>query len=146
MAPVTGTASVRATPERLLDLLLDVASYPSWQGGYERVEVRESDERGRPVLVESHVKAMGQRASHTVRYEYPEPGRFAYHLHESGVVTTYDFHCSVTADGDGTSQVSVSQEIELKWPMPKRMLEKMARKGIDGMLAALKERAEGPAE
>lgn len=141
MALVTDSMSIKADPETILGLLLDVATYPSWMNGYEKVEVKESDEQGRPVLVKSYVAAMGQRASHTVRYEYPAPGRYVYHLFESEVMTKYDFDCTITTDGDA-SEVTVSQELGLKWPMPQMVLTKMARKGVQGMLAALKERAE----
>jgi hypothetical protein len=142
MAPVTGSISIDAGPEAVLGILLDVAAYPSWQHGYERVEIQEADELGRPLQVKWHVTAMGQKASHSVRYVYTAPNRFEYHLFESEVTTRYDFLCSVDPAPDGTSEVTVSQELALKWPMPKRLLERMGRKGIDSLLAALKTRAE----
>lgn len=141
MAPVTGSISIDANPEVILGILLDVAVYPSWQSGYDRVEIQETDEHGRPVLVQWHVSAMGQKASHRVRYSYPADNAYEFHLDASEVTTKYDFTCAITATGAG-SEVTASQEIALKWPMPKRLLEKMSRKGIDGLLTALKSRAE----
>ncbi|SDM37137.1 SRPBCC family protein [Allokutzneria albata] len=142
MAPVTGSISIDADPDAVLGILLDVAQYPSWQNGYDKVDIQETDERGRPVLVKWHVSAMGQKASHLLRYSYPAEHAYEFHLDSSEVTTKYDFTCAVTATGSG-SEVTASQEIALKWPMPKRLLEKMSRKGIDGLLTALKSRAEG---
>ncbi|WP_086824119.1 SRPBCC family protein [Allokutzneria sp. NRRL B-24872] len=142
MAPVTGSISIDAEPAAVIGILLDVAKYPSWQSGYDKIEIHETDERGRPVLVKWYVSAMGQKASHQVRYSYSGEDAYEFHLDSSEVTTKYDFTCAVTATGGG-SEVTASQEIALKWPMPKRLLEKMCRKGIDGLLTALKSRAEG---
>jgi hypothetical protein len=142
MAPVTGSISIDAGPEAVLGILLDVTAYPSWQNGYERVEVQQADELGRPLRVKWHVTAMGQKASHSVEYVYTAPNRFEYHLFESEVTTRYDFLCAVESTTEGTSEVTVSQELALKWPMPKKLLERMGRKGIDSLLTALKARAE----
>jgi hypothetical protein len=142
MAPVTGTISIDADARRILGILLDVTAYPDWQSGYEKVEIQETDDHGRPRQVKWHVTAMGQRASHCVRYDYPDDTSYHFHLHESEVTTKYDFSCAVAVGQDGTSEVTVTQELGLKWPMPKRMLEKMSRKGIEGLLSALKTKAE----
>lgn len=142
MAPVTGSISIDAESKTILDILLDVTAYPAWQSGYEKVEIQATDDRGRPLRVKWFVTAMGQKASHTVEYEYPADDRYQFRLFDSEVTTTYDFTCSVTAGDGGSSEVTVTQEIALKWPMPKRMLEKMSAKGIKGLLDALKAKAE----
>jgi ribosome-associated toxin RatA of RatAB toxin-antitoxin module len=142
MAPVTGSVVIGADAQHVFGILLDVAAYPTWLEGFEKVDVVQTDAQGRPELATWYVVAMGQRTSYTVRFSYPADYRYEYHLDKSEVTTTFDFTCAVTPADDGTTGVEVSQEVALRWPMPKRILEKMARKGIDGLLAALKTRAE----
>jgi carbon monoxide dehydrogenase subunit G len=146
MAPVTGSISVGADAQHVLGVLLDVGAYPTWLEGFEKVDVHQSDELGRPVLATWYVAAMGQRTSYTVRFSYPAENRYEYHLDKSEVTTKFDFTCEVAPADDGTTEVEVSQEVALRWPMPKRILDKMARKGIDGLLRALKTKAETKAE
>ncbi|MBO4270729.1 SRPBCC family protein [Microbispora triticiradicis] len=142
MSVVTGSIIIDADPEAVLAILLDLSDYPSWQPGVERVDIEDTDERGRPRQATWHAKAMGLRATHSLRYEYPADGCFEYHLVGSEVMTRFDFSCTVTGDGGGKSEVSVSQELGIKWAMPEAILNKNARKGIGKMLDALKRKAE----
>jgi hypothetical protein len=139
---VTATIAIDASPETILAILLDITAYPSWQKGIDKIEIQDTDEQGRPRNTRWHVNAMGQRATHTVRYEYPADGCFGYHLVESEVLTKYDFGCTVATNGGGTSEVTVSQELGIKWAMPQFILDKNAKKGINTMLNALKAKAE----
>ncbi|RZQ61020.1 SRPBCC family protein [Amycolatopsis suaedae] len=142
MGVVTGSIVVNARAATVLDILLNLEAYPTWQGGIDRIDVKEVDDQGRPTLTQWHVRAMGHRATHAVRYEYPEREAFEYHLVESEVLTKYDFSCAVTTNDDGTSEVTLSQELGIKWKMPERILDKHAKKGINSMLTALKEKVD----
>jgi hypothetical protein len=125
-----------------LAVLLDLTAYPSWQNGVERIDIEDTDEQGRPRTTTWSVKALGLKSSHSVRYEYPAPNRFEYHLVHSDVMTRYDFGCEVNANGDGTTEVTLTQELGIKWAMPQAILDKNSRKGITTMLKALKTKAE----
>jgi hypothetical protein len=46
------------------------------------------------------------------------------------------------AAAGGTSEVTIAQELGIKWAMPQFILEKSAKKGINSMLSALKTKAE----
>ena len=141
MGAVSGSIVIDASPDTILAILLDLPAYPSWQKGIDKIEVQDTDEQGRPRNTQWHVNAMGQRSTHTVRYEYPADGCFEYHLVESEVLTKYDFSCAVSAAGE-TSEVTISQELGIKWAMPQFILDKNAKKGINAMLSALKTKVE----
>ena len=141
MAIVSATIAVDCTPDVVFAIMLDIADYPSWQGGVERIEISDTDAEGRPVRTRWHVRAMGQRATHSVQYEYPAEGCLEYHLLDSEVLTKYDFACRVVGAGAG-SEVTVSQELGVKWPMPQAILDKNAKKGVNKLLEKLKAKAE----
>jgi hypothetical protein len=142
MGAVTGSITIEADPREIMAILLDLTEYPSWQQGIERIEIEDTDDRGRPRTTTWHVKAMGQRAVHSLRYEDPADGCYEYHLVDSEVMTKYDFSCAVVTNGDGMSEVTVSQELGIKWPLPEAILDKNARKGVKTMLSALKVKME----
>lgn len=142
MGIVTTSIAIDASPEAIFKIMLDVTDYPSWQGGVERIEIEDTDEQGRPRTTRWQVNAMGLRASYSVAYDYPSEYSLEYRLVESEVLTQYDFGCRVTPTGAGTSEVTLSQELAIKWAMPKALLEKNSKKGLNKMLTALKAKTE----
>jgi ribosome-associated toxin RatA of RatAB toxin-antitoxin module len=69
---------VDAPPSRCLATLLDCESYPDWQRYVTRAEVLERDAQSRPALVRTCAKVAGRSVRHTLRYDYPSPGRVAW--------------------------------------------------------------------
>jgi hypothetical protein len=132
---------IAAPPADVLGIMLDVTEHPSWQKEVQSVEVLAADDRGRPLSTRVTVAAMGQTATYSVAYTYGGGDSFAYHLIEGAVMTKNDFTFRATADGDG-SRVEVSQEIDIKWPLPGFMKDQLALKGVKDMLKALTAKAE----
>jgi hypothetical protein len=141
VATVSATITIDSSPDVVFGIMLDIADYPSWQGGVDRIEILDTDPEGRPGRTRWHVRAMGQRATHSVQYTYPADGCLEYHLVDSEVLTKYDFGCRVVGAGNG-SEVTISQELAVKWPMPQAILDKNAKKGINKLLEKLKAKAE----
>ncbi|HVV08230.1 SRPBCC family protein [Amycolatopsis sp.] len=143
MATVTRSVSISAPPEKILGILFDVERHPGWQKEVDKVEVLERDESGRPRRTRTTVQAMGQQATYVVEYDHSPPSGFEYHLVEGDVMMRNDFAFSVEPGEGGASEAVLSQAIDIKWPLPKFMIEKLAAKGVQDMLDSLKARAEG---
>ncbi len=138
---VKKTAEIPAAPEKIITIMLDVADHPTWQKEVQKIEVLEFDDQGRPLLTRVHVSAMGQVASYTMRYTYLDENRFESHLVEGDVMTRNDFTFAATAAEGGGSHVELSQEIDLRWPLPGFMIDQLAMKGVKDMLKALTAKA-----
>ncbi|STZ52323.1 cyclase/dehydrase [Mycobacterium senegalense] len=50
---------IEATPQEILDVVADVEATPSWSPQYQRAEILESYDDGRPKQVKMTVKAAG---------------------------------------------------------------------------------------
>ncbi len=139
---ITKSISVAAAPEKVMRIMLNVTDYPTWQKEVNLVEIIERDAQDRPLQTKTHVSAMRLRTSYIVRYAYPAPGRFEYHLVRGDLMTKNDFTFMVVADAAGQSQVTVTQDTATKLPMPGFIIQQSALKGVTDMLAALKAKAE----
>jgi len=143
MATVTHSVSISAPPEKILGILLDVERHPSWQKEVDEVEVLERDEQGRPKRTRTVVRAVGQAAAYVVEYDHSSATGFEYHLVQGDVMTANDFVFSVEPGDGGVSRATLSQAIDIKWPLPGFMIEKLTAKGVRDMLDSLKVKAEG---
>lgn len=135
------SAEIEAAPERILQIMLNVAEHPRWQKEVSNIDVLESDDQGRPLKTEVTVSAMGQSAKYSLEYEYPSQDAFSYSLIDGDMMTLNNFSFSAKPNGTG-STVDVTQEMDIKWPLPVFMIDQMAAKGVKDMLAALTAQAE----
>jgi hypothetical protein len=133
--------TVAAPADAVMAVLLDVASYPSWQREVARVEVAASDAAGRPVVATTWIRALGRAGSYTVRYSYPGLTVMRYELVEADMMSRHDGVFTVV-DRGGSSELTVSLDIALKWPVPGPIVATFTRKGVADMLRAVKGRAE----
>jgi ribosome-associated toxin RatA of RatAB toxin-antitoxin module len=74
----SSTTEIDADGPRCWAVIEDVASWPRWQQGLERVDVLERDERGRPLVCDtvSDAKIIKVRCRTRVDYEPPRRLRF----------------------------------------------------------------------
>lgn len=71
-------ADVSADPDRCWTVVEDVAHWPDWQHGLERVAVLERDEQGRAVLCDTVVDAKFTKVHCRVRVSYEAPHRLTF--------------------------------------------------------------------
>jgi ribosome-associated toxin RatA of RatAB toxin-antitoxin module len=76
-------AEVNAELARCWAVVQDVARWPDWQQGLERIEVIERDDEGRPVLCDTVVDAKLTRVRCRVRVSYDPPHRLIFTRVES---------------------------------------------------------------
>ena len=70
----TQTMEIAASPERILGILLDFESYPTWARDLKGVTVESRDEQGRGEEVTFRAAAMGRSTSYTLRYDHADDG------------------------------------------------------------------------
>jgi ribosome-associated toxin RatA of RatAB toxin-antitoxin module len=144
VAVVKKSAQIAAAPEKVLAIMLDVTEHPKWQKEVESIDILEADDQGRPLRTKVNISAMGQNASYSLQYQYPTGTSFAYQLaegEETTVTTLNNFTFAANPSADGTS-IDVTQEIDLKWPLPGFMIDQLALKGVKDMIKNLTAQAE----
>ena len=141
MTAVQDSIRVRADPEAVLAILLDVEGYPKWQSEVDHADVLDTDPAGRPLLTRIWIKALGQVGSYTVAYDYPSASEVRYHLVEGDMMSRHDATFRVTPRA-GSVEFVVELDLALKWPLPSMLVGVLARKGVREMLEAVKQLAE----
>ncbi|MBA0126757.1 SRPBCC family protein [Haloechinothrix sp. YIM 98757] len=142
MSNVTTRATfVSAPPDKVAAVITDLESYPSWQKEMQYVEILTKDDQSRPVKVRFDISAMGQEASYTAVFSYPEEGVIESHLLEGDMITKQDQRYVLSPTNDGT-EVSYTLELDVKWQVPDVMLKAIINKGIKTNLDGIKKRSE----
>lgn len=138
MAVVTKSEEVDATPEQIMQIMLDVTDHPTWQKEIDKIEILEADDQGRPLKTKVSISAMGQTATSVVDYRYSSPTSFEYHMPEPGdVMTQNDFTFSVEPADGGKALVHLSQVLAVKWPLPEFIVDQLTLKGVKDMFKNL---------
>jgi ribosome-associated toxin RatA of RatAB toxin-antitoxin module len=133
MANLTGssTAEIDAPIGRVWELVADVESAPSWQGGLKAVHVLERDDEGRAILCESESDGKVRTIKSTVRFSYDAPARLSW-TQEKGDVKSLDGNWSLDDLGDGRTRATYSLDVDLG-----RMLGMMIRGPLVDMLRGI---------
>jgi len=138
---VRKSEKIDAPADKIMKIMLDVTDHPTWMKEITQIEVLESDGAGRPLQTKVHVSAMGQAATYEVRYQYNSPRSFEYHLVAGDIMTSNDFIFEVEPVADAISQVSLAQELTVKWPLPGFIVDQLTLKGVKDMLKQLAAKA-----
>jgi ribosome-associated toxin RatA of RatAB toxin-antitoxin module len=142
---MSGTISkstfVKAPVDRVRQVILDVEAYPSWQREMQKVVVLSKDDQDRPGTARFDISAMGQKATYTLAFTYPDEHTIESHLTEGDMITTQD-QVYRLAEGAGGTELTYSLDILIKWTVPDFMLNAIINKGIKNNLTGIKEQAE----
>jgi uncharacterized membrane protein len=117
----TQTIEIAASPERVLEALLDLDSYPAWARDLKGVSVDSLDEEGRGREVTFRAAAMGRSTSYTLRYTYDQdPHRMSWELVRGDIARRIDGSYTlapIPGDPDRTS-VTYDLTVDLIVPLP----------------------------
>lgn len=138
---ITKSATVDASPETVAGVILDVEAYPKWQREMKTVTAVTKDDEGRPVTVNFAISTMGQAATYTLEFSYPQPNVIVSRLTEGDMITKQDQTYTLTAVGEKT-ELEYSLDIAIKWQVPPFMLNAIINKGIKSNLTGIKSVAE----
>jgi carbon monoxide dehydrogenase subunit G len=133
MANLTGssTAEIDAPIERVWELIADVESAPSWQGGLKSVRAVERDHEGRATLCESESDGKVRTIKTTVRFNYDPPTRLSW-AQVKGELKSLDGNWSLDDLGAGRTRATYSLDVDLG-----RMLGMMIRGPLVDMLRGM---------
>jgi uncharacterized membrane protein len=139
---VSDSIDIAASAEEIFAVATDLEKYPEWNANIKKVEVRESDDEGRPITVWMQVDAKVKTVSYTLSYDYSDaPESFSWDLLEGDVKElsgSYAFD-----EFDDVTEVRYETRVDPGFPMP-GMLRRQAQKQIvKGALQDLKKRVEG---
>jgi ribosome-associated toxin RatA of RatAB toxin-antitoxin module len=90
---------VEATAEEILDVIADVESTPDWSPQYQRAEILESYDDGRPHRVKMKVKSAGITDELVVEYTWTDSSA-SWTLVSAGQLKAQDGKYTLTPEGD----------------------------------------------
>jgi ribosome-associated toxin RatA of RatAB toxin-antitoxin module len=141
---VSDSIVINATPRAVMDVIVDVESYPEWQKDIREVEVLERDERGRPSRAHFVVDARLLTAIYTLAYTYSEDG-MRWELVSSEQLRQLDGGYRVVATGDAattaTYELVADPTISVPAFMRRRAAEHIVRSALDGLKQRVEARA-----
>jgi hypothetical protein len=138
---VTEKTTIAASPDAVLDILLDFPRYPEWARDLKSVEVMATDDRGRATEVRFRAAGMGRSTQYTLAYDHAEPNVLAWVLSEGDIMRKLDGRY-VLEDADGQTAVTYELEVELIIPLPGFVKRRSQGKIMHAALDELKAVAE----
>lgn len=120
---------IEATPQEILDVVADVEATPSWSPQYQRAEILETYDDGRPKQVKMTVKAAGLTDEQVIEYTWSE-NKVSWTLVSAGQLKAQDASYTLTPDGDKT-KVRFDITIDLSVPLPGFILKRTMKGGVE---------------
>jgi uncharacterized membrane protein len=138
---VSDSIDIAASAEEIFNVATDLEKYPEWNANIKKVEVKESDDEGRPTKVWMQVDAKIKTVSYTLAYDYSEaPESFSWDLIDGDVKELSGSY--VFDEFDDVTEVRYETRVDPGFPMP-GMIKRQAQKQIvKGALQDLKKRVE----
>ncbi len=120
---------IEATPEQILDVIADVEATPTWSPQYEKAEVLERFDNGRPKQVKMTVKAAGLTDEQVIEYTWGER-EVSWTLVKAGQIKAQDASYTLTPDGDKT-RVRFDIALDLSVPLPGFIVKRTIKGGVE---------------
>ena len=120
---------IEASPEEIMDVIADVEATPTWSPQYQRAEILDSYDDGRPRQVKMTVKAAGLTDEQVIEYTWTD-NKVSWTLVSAGQLKAQDASYTLTPDGDKT-KVRFDIAIDLSVPMPGFILKRTLKGGME---------------
>lgn len=138
---VKDSIDVSASADEIFAVATDFASYPEWNPNIKNVEIKETDEEGRPARVWFEVDAKIKVVSYTLDYDYAyAPESFSWDLVDGDVKKlrgSYSFD-----EFDDATEVTYELELDPGFPVPRFLKRQGQKQIVRGALDDLKKRVE----
>lgn len=133
MAHMGGTASadIDAPLEEVWAVVEDVLSAPEWQGGLVAIRALETDDEGRPTLVESENDIKVKTVKTEVRFTYDGPTTLSW-TQEKGDLKSVEGSWELEDLGDGRTRATYTLDSD-----PGRVLGMMIRGPVEGAVRGM---------
>jgi hypothetical protein len=129
---------IDATPDEIMDVLLDLESLTEWSSSHQEIEVLERDGRGRPSKSRQVVKVVGVNDEQVLDYEVHDDG-VSWTLVSSKQQRAQEGRYTLTADGDST-RVHFELTVDPVVPLPGFLLKRGAKGLMDTATDGLRTR------
>jgi ribosome-associated toxin RatA of RatAB toxin-antitoxin module len=120
---------IEASPEEILDVIADVESTPTWSPQYQKAEVLEAYDDGRPKRVKMKIKTAGISDEQVVEYTWTD-NVVRWTLVSAGQLKAQDASYTLTPDGEKT-KVKFDISIDLAIPLPGFVLKRAMKGGVE---------------
>ena len=137
------TIEIKASPERILQVVSDVDSYPKWMDEFKEATILERDEQGRPTRASFVLDAKIKTVRYVLKYSYPGDG-VAWESEEGGDVRLIKGSYTLSPSGDVTT-VIYQFEIDPGFPVPSFIRRQAVKMIVSRALGGLKSRVESGA-
>ena len=124
---------IEASPEEIFAVVADVESTPTWSPQYQKAEVVDRDEQGRPHRVIQTIKTVGISDQLTIDYTWEEH-KVSWVLVKASQLKSQQCSYTLTPLGDTDperTQVRFDMDIELAIPLPGFILKQVMKGAID---------------
>jgi uncharacterized membrane protein len=139
---VKDTIDIEASVDDIFEIATDLEAYPDWNTNIKKVEVKETDDEGRPVTAWFEVDAKIKVVTYTLAYDYSDaPNGFSWELVDGDVK---DLAGSYLFDEfDDVTEVTYEMRIDPGFPVPGFLRRQAEKQIVRGALDDLKKRVEG---
>ncbi|MDN4518085.1 SRPBCC family protein [Mycolicibacterium austroafricanum] len=120
---------IEATPEQILDVIADVEATPTWSPQYQKAEILDRYDNGRPKQVRMTVKAAGLTDEQVIEYTWGD-NEVSWTLVSATQLKAQDAGYTLTPAGDKT-KVKFDIAIDLSVPLPGFIIKRTIKGGVE---------------
>lgn len=139
---VSSTITIKSPHTAVMDVIADIARYPSWSEPIEQTEILSVTAEGRPGQARFHVKTFVGREEYVLAYTWVSPESVTWTLVEGKSMSQLDGSYTLRDLGDNTTEVRYDLEVELKIKVPGPLRRKAQEGLVNAALKDLKQEAE----
>jgi ribosome-associated toxin RatA of RatAB toxin-antitoxin module len=120
---------IEATPEQILEIIADVEATPTWSPQYQKAEILDRYDNGRPKQVRMTVKAAGLTDEQVIEYTWGD-NEVSWTLVSATQLKAQDAGYTLTPAGDKT-KVKFDIAIDLSVPLPGFIIKRTIKGGVE---------------
>jgi ribosome-associated toxin RatA of RatAB toxin-antitoxin module len=130
--------TIEATPDEIMDILVDLESLTEWSSAHQKVEVLERDDEGRPTKSRQVVKVVGVNDEQVLDYTVHDDG-VSWTLVSSKQQRAQQGRYTLTPNGDSTD-VHFELTVDPVVPLPGFLIRRGAKGLMDTATDGLRKR------
>ena len=137
--------TIEATPDEIMDVLVDLESLTAWSSTHQKVEVLEWDDRGRPAKSRQVVRVVGVSDEQVLDYTVHDDG-VSWTLVSSKQQRSQQGRYTLTPNGDSTDvhfELTVDPVVPLPGFLIKRGAKGLMETATDGLRKRVLEMKKG---
>lgn len=138
----TQSIVIDATPEEILAVIADFASYPEWANGVKRTEVLESGSDGRAAQVKFNIDQGPIKDEYVLAYDAWTADGVSWTLVKGNMQKSQQGSYKLEPSGEGSTRVTYTLSVQLVVPMIGLFRRKAEKMIMDTALKELKRRVE----